>query len=68
MGIRGPGTLEGIKQWGVPDLAMENLKNISLVEKVRETAKELLMESPELLKYPLLLEKLKTFQRKIHFE
>ena len=68
LGIRGPGTLEGIKQWGVPDLAMENLKNISLVEKVRETAKELLMESPELLKYPLLLEKLKTFQRKIHFE
>ncbi len=66
--IRGPGSLYGVKQWGIPDLAMENLKNIALVEKTREAAKEILQESPDLKKYPPLRERLKTFQKRIHFE
>ncbi len=40
--IRGPGDLWGQRQWGIPDLAMASLSNISLVEKVRKEAKEIL--------------------------
>ncbi len=62
--IRGPGSFFGIKQWGIPDLAMNALSNISLVEKIREIAKEYL----DLKKYPILLERLKAFQEKVHLE
>jgi len=66
--IRGPGSLTGVKQWGVPDLAMENLKNLPLIEKTREAAKEILLEDLSLNKYPLLKQKLKKFEKKIHLE
>ncbi len=66
--IRGPGSLYGTKQWGIPDLAMENLKNLPLVEKTREAAKELLAEDPNLEKYPSLKEKLKRFEKRLHLE
>ncbi|MDP2820708.1 MAG: hypothetical protein Q8O39_00695 [bacterium] len=68
LAIRGPGELFGFKQWGIPDLAMASLKNISLVEKTREAAKEILEKDPELKKYPLLKERLKEFKETIHFE
>lgn len=66
--IRGPGELIGQRQWGVPDLTMASLKNISLVEKVREVAKNLLAEDPHLEKYPALREKLGEFEKRIHLE
>ncbi|MDI6883392.1 MAG: ATP-dependent DNA helicase RecG [Patescibacteria group bacterium] len=66
--IRGPGSLTGVKQWGIPDLAMENLKNLPLVEKTRTAAKEILTEDPNLRKYPFLKERLKKFEKKIHLE
>ena len=66
--IRGPGSLSGVKQWGIPDLAMENLKNLPLVEKTREAAKEILNEDPNLKKYPSLKERLKNFKERIHLE
>ncbi|MFH1967861.1 MAG: ATP-dependent DNA helicase RecG, partial [bacterium] len=31
--IRGPGSLYGTQQWGIPDMAMQGLSNIFLVEK-----------------------------------
>ncbi len=66
--IRGPGSLYGSTQWGIPDFAMEGLFNIFLVEKTRSSAKELLEKDPELKDYPILKEKLKLLQKKIHFE
>lgn len=66
--IRGPGSLSGVKQWGIPDLAMENLKNLALVEKTREAAQELLEEDSELKKYSPLRERLKKFKKRIHLE
>jgi len=66
--IRGPGSLYGVRQWGIPDLAMENFKNIDLIEKTREAAKELLNKDPELKKYPSLEERLENFQKRIHLE
>ncbi len=66
--IRGPGDFEGRRQWGVPDLAMASLKDISLVEKTREAAKKILEEDRELKKHPQLRERLKAFGQRIHLE
>jgi len=66
--IRGPGDLAGVRQWGIPDLAMTSLKDILLVEKTRQAAKEILAEDPELKKYPLLKGRLEEFRKRIHLE
>jgi ATP-dependent DNA helicase RecG len=66
--IRGPGSLYGTQQWGIPDMAMQGLSNVFLVEKTRTAAKEILEKDAELKNYPLLKERLKQFQQKIHFE
>ena len=68
LAIRGPGDFSGNRQWGIPDLAMDSLKDMFLVEKVRQIVKKLLEEDPELKKYPLLRERLKNFGEKIHLE
>ena len=66
--IRGPGSLYGTMQSGIPDMAMQGLSNIFLVEKTRAAAKEILEKDPELKEYSELKERLKQFQTKIHFE
>jgi len=66
--LRGPGDLTGQRQWGFPDFVMASLKNIELVEKTREAAKEILTKDPELKKYPLLRERLEKFRERIHLE
>jgi ATP-dependent DNA helicase RecG len=66
--IRGPGDFFGQRQWGIPDIAMNSLSNIFLVEKTRQAAKEVLEEDPSLNKYPLLLQRINNFQQKIHLE
>jgi len=66
--IRGPGSLYGTQQWGIPDMAMQGLTNIFLVEKTRAAAKELLEKDPTLEKHPQLKERLKEFEKRIHFE
>ena len=66
--IRGPGSLSGVKQWGIPDLAMENLKNLPLIEKTRQAAQEILAEDPDLKKYSPLKERVKKFKKRIHLE
>jgi len=66
--IRGPGDFKGTRQWGIPDLMMNSLKNISLVEKTRESAKQILQQDPYLKKYPQLLAKLGKFRERIHLE
>jgi ATP-dependent DNA helicase RecG len=68
LSIRGPGEMFGIRQWGIPDLAMASLKNTALVEKTREEAKKILENDPELKKHPLLRERLKKFKETIHLE
>ena len=49
--ILGPGSLYGTQQWGLPDMAMQGLSNIFLVEKTRTAAKELLEKDPQLKNY-----------------
>lgn len=66
--IRGPGDFSGTRQWGIPDLIMDSLKDFSLVEKTREAAKKILEEDRQLKKYPWLKERLKEFNERIHLE
>ncbi|MDO8530320.1 MAG: ATP-dependent DNA helicase RecG [bacterium] len=66
--IRGPGQLYGTQQWGLPDIAMQGLSNIFLVEKTRQAAKEILEKDLTLETYPLLKERVKQFKTRIHFE
>jgi ATP-dependent DNA helicase RecG len=66
--IRGPGSLYGTQQWGIPDMAMQGLSNIFLVEKTRTAAKEILEQDPELKNYPELKIRLSNFEKRIHFE
>lgn len=66
--IRGPGEFTGVKQWGVPDLMMSSLKDMELVQKTREAAKEILLSDPHLKNYPLLQARLKNFRERIHLE
>jgi ATP-dependent DNA helicase RecG len=66
--IRGPGQLDGSRQWGLPDLAMSALKNMALVEKAREAAKSILINDWQLKKYPLLRARLREFEKRLHLE
>jgi len=66
--IRGPGELVGIRQSGLPDLAMASLSDFELIKNAREEAEALIEKDEKLLKYPKLAEKLKKFTKKVHFE
>ena len=66
--LRGAGELGGTKQWGITDLGMEAIKNLKMVEAARTEAIRLVSEDPELLKYPLLKQKVKEKTIEFHFE
>jgi len=66
--IRGPGDFTGTRQWGIPDLVMSSLKDIRLVEKTKQAAKELLEEDLILKKHPLLSQKVEELRKRIHLE
>ena len=66
--IRGPGEFYGTRQWGLPDLSMASLSDISFIKSVREEAQKLIQKDPELKNYPLLQKKLKQFQTSVHLE
>jgi len=66
--IRGPGNLLGTRQWGVPDLAMSSLTNVSLIEKTQEAARKITEEDPSLKKYPSLRRRMEILGARIHFE
>ncbi len=66
--IRGAGELFGIRQSGLPDLAMASLADLPLVEQTRKEANNLLEKDPELKYHPLLSEKLTQFHKTVHLE
>lgn len=66
--LRGPGEFTGLKQSGIPDLAMASLSDIDLIKKARQEARLLLGDDPMLTKYPALLTRLAEMQRLVHFE
>ncbi len=66
--IRGPGSFFGIRQSGLPDVAMENLANVKLVKISRTEAETLLKKDPSLASFPLLQKELARFDQRIHLE
>ncbi len=66
--IRGPGDFIGVRQSGLPDLAMASLSDSELIEQTRRSAKEILIKDVNLKKYPLLAQKLVEFEKRVHFE
>lgn len=66
--LRGPGEFLGTRQSGIPDIAMENIANVKLIQIAREEAQNLLKSDQELEKYPLLKEALKKFEQEVHLE
>jgi len=68
LAIRGPGSLAGHNQWGVPDLVMANLKDLKMVEQARQTAKDMLDRDPELKKHPELKARVNALENVVHFE
>ena len=66
--IRGPGQFLGESQTGLPDIAMDALKNVQLVKMARDSAKKLLSNDPELGNYPALAKKMEEFQKTTHLE
>ncbi|MFZ3054464.1 MAG: ATP-dependent DNA helicase RecG, partial [Minisyncoccales bacterium] len=63
--LRGPGDFFGVRQWGLPDFAMDALKDIKKTRLAREAAEEIF---PQLEKYPLLKRRLEAFEERIHLE
>ncbi|MBI2644315.1 MAG: ATP-dependent DNA helicase RecG [Candidatus Wildermuthbacteria bacterium] len=66
--MRGPGDFNGVKQWGIPDFAMQQLSNVALVEKAREAAKNILEKDIALHTYPLLKKRVEELREKLHLE
>ncbi|NTV40739.1 MAG: ATP-dependent DNA helicase RecG [Candidatus Moranbacteria bacterium] len=66
--LRGPGEFLGLRQSGLPDIAMEHLGNVKLIEISRQKALMLLKDSPVLSKYPLLKKELEKFATNVHLE
>jgi ATP-dependent DNA helicase RecG len=66
--LRGPGQFMGKEQTGLPDIAMDALKNIELVKAAKASAEELLSNDPDFSKNPLLAERFKQFHQNIHYE
>ncbi len=66
--LRGPGAFLGTRQSGLPDIAMEHLSNVKLIQIAREKAASLLAADPALMEHPLLKKALWTFEERIHLE
>ena len=66
--LRGPGQFLGESQAGLPDVAMDALKDIQLVKTARDAAKEIISNDPEFQNHPALLKKFQEFQKEIHLE
>lgn len=68
LAIRGPGALFGTRQSGIPDIAMENITNVKLIQIARDEASALISNDPHLTNHPLLSDALRHFDAKIHLE
>lgn len=66
--IRGPGEFLGTRQSGLPDISMEHLANVKLIEIAHDYAQQILENSPDLSEYPLIKKELTKFQQNVHLE
>jgi ATP-dependent DNA helicase RecG len=68
LALRGPGQFFGQVQTGLPDVAMEALRDPELVKRSRDAAINVLKADPSLKKDPPLKKKVEEFRKKLHRE
>lgn len=66
--IRGPGSMLGVEQSGIGDLALKGMTDPVLVRSVREEAIALVKESPDLSVFPILQKALQKMEAALHME
>lgn len=66
--LRGPGEFLGTRQSGLPDIAMQHITNVKLIEIAQTQAEKLLKEDPDLKKNPLLKKATEKFNENVHLE
>ena len=64
--IRGPGEILGTRQAGLSEIILKALKDVALVEKSRETAKEFLRLDPNMKQYPQLSRRIAKISANLH--
>lgn len=66
--IRGPGAFFGLRQSGIPDIAMSHLGNARLIKIAHDEAEALLLEDPVLEHHPYLRAALAEMTENVHME
>ena len=66
--LRGPGEFLGTRQSGLPDIAMQHIGNVKLIEISKKYAEQILKEDPKLSKHLLLKKELARFATNVHLE
>lgn len=66
--IRGPGEFFGSRQSGIPDVAMQHLGNVRLIEIAKKHSSEIMEADPLLEKHPLLAKEMERFSSGAHLE
>ncbi|MEX0877674.1 MAG: ATP-dependent DNA helicase RecG [Candidatus Spechtbacterales bacterium] len=66
--FRGAGDLYGVRQSGMPDIAMASLSNMELIEETRDSANKILEKDGDLKKWTVLKEIVEEMQKTMHFE
>jgi ATP-dependent DNA helicase RecG len=66
--LRGPGQFLGTSQSGEPDIAMESLSDIRLIQEARLEAQRLLSSDPLLNNFPLLKKTITKLESTVHWE
>jgi ATP-dependent DNA helicase RecG len=67
--FRGPGEIYGTRQSGMIDyFKIANLFDYQLINLAKEQVEKVLTQSPDIRRFPLLLEKVSTFQKAVHLE
>lgn len=68
LAIRGPGSIMGVEQSGIGDLALKGMADPTLVRIVREEAVALVKTSPDLSAFPALQKALRVMEQTLHME
>lgn len=66
--LRGPGQFMGTAQSGIPDIAMESLSNIKIIEQAKLEAQRVVSFDPELEKLPLVKKEVEKLGLVTHWE
>ncbi len=66
--FRGPGQFLGTLQSGTPDIAMESLSDLKLIQQARQEAQKIIAISTSLKKFPLLKKQVDQLESVVHWE